>query len=192
MFKITDYNLINVASYLNNKDSYSFLLTSKYLKNLFSREGFLKSINFGYNIINTDIYDFSITCARHYNSLNSIYVSNTNNPQVWIQNIWPKIMHFNFCTITDLIDPSYISNTEELYIKQHEFINKNITLKINWVKFPYLKKLKIMAFDIDLTGIKTCNKLKHIDIYLFNKNSVVTHLYVDTSTKYISINKNKY
>ena len=196
MFKITDYNLINIASYLNNKDSYSFVLTSKHLKNLFYTEGFLKSINFGYNIINTDIYNFSMLCSRHYKSLNSIYVSNTNNPQVWIQIIWPKIMHFNFCNIVDLIDPYYISNTEELTIKQHEILNRNITLKINWNKFPYLKKIKITAFDIDLTHIEACKNLKHIDIYVFNKDSVVNRVQMHSSNTNIltllSIIKNKY
>lgn len=194
--KITDYDLINISSYLNNRDSYSFILVSKRLKTLFYKEGFLKYISFGYNIIHTDIYNFSIMCSTHYKSLKSIYVSNTNNPQVWIQSIWPKIIHFNFCTITEIIDPSCISNTEELSIKQHEFANRNTTLKINWNKFPHLKKLKIIAYDIDLTDIDTCKNLKHIDIYIFNKNKVFNRIEIEDSStnilELLTMCKNKY
>jgi glutaredoxin-related protein len=194
--KLTDYDLINISSYLNNLDSYSFILVSKRLKTLFYKEGFLKYISFGYNIINTDIYNFSITCSRHYKSLNSIYVSNTNNPQIWIQIIWPKIIHFNFCNITELIDPSYTTNTEELSIKQHEIANRNITLKINWFKFPRLKKLKIITFDIDLSGVDSCKNLKHIDIHLFNENNKFNNIKLNGAIEDIlpllSIIKNKY
>jgi hypothetical protein len=194
--KLTDYDLINISFYLNNLDSYSFILVSKRLKTLFYKEGFLKYISFGYNIINTDIYNFSITCSRHYKCLKSIYVSNTNNPQIWIQIIWPKIIHFNFCNITELIDPFYISNTEELSIKQHQIANRNITLKINWFKFPRLKKLKIITFDIDLTGIDNCKSLKHVDIHVFNENKEFNNIKLDSSNTHIlqllTSNKNKY
>jgi hypothetical protein len=186
--KITDYDLINILSYLNNRDSYSFILVSKRLKTLFYKEGFLKYISFGYNIINTDIYNFSILCSRHYKSLKSIYVSNTNNPQIWMQIIWPKIIHLNFCTISEIIDPSYVTNTEELSIKQHEFVNRNISLKINWNKFPHLKKLKIIAFDIDLTGIDSCKNLKHVDIQIFNKNKIFDRIEInDSSTNILEL-----
>ena len=105
-------------------------------------------------------------------------------------------MHFNFCNISEIIDPSCVSNTEELCIKQHEFVNRNITLKINWNKFPYLKKLKIIAFDIDLTDIDTCKHLKHIDINVFNKNKVFNRIEIEDSSinilELLKMYKNKF
>jgi hypothetical protein len=105
-----------------------------------------------------------------------------------MQIIWPKIIHLNFCTISEIIDPSYVTNTEELSIKQHEFVNRNISLKINWNKFPHLKKLKIIAFDIDLTGIDSCKNLKHVDIQIFNKNKIFDRIEInDSSTNILEL-----
>ena len=183
---LTDYNLINICTYLNNADSYSFILVSKHLKMLFYKEGFLKHIKFGYNIINTDIHNFSILCATHHKTLQSISISNTHNPQNWIPIIWPKIVYFNLCNITDKIDPVF-TNTEELHILHHEIINnRNLKMKINWSKFPKLKILRMNIFDIDLSKIKECKKLKYININIFNKDSIILKIDINNIELYMS------
>ena len=163
-------NLIEIVSYLNNKDSYYFISTCKELKNFFYKYGYIKEITLK-PLYKHNLYDFFIICAQNVRTLTSIYASNTNNPHAWIPSKWPKIVRFYYCNITDKIDPP-VSDTEEILIIQHEIINnisideKKISLKINWKKFPKLKKLTLKVFNTDIEQIKN-NKNIEKNIRLF-------------------------
>jgi len=173
---LIDENLIEIMSYLNNKDSYHFLRSCKYLKNFFYKNGFVKEIILN-NLLKPTLYDFFIICSRNLKTINSIYVNNISNPHNWIPYKWPKIVRFYYCNITDKIDPP-VSDTEEILIIQHEFINyvsvdiKKITLKINWKKFPNLKKVTLKVFNVDIEDIKD-NKNINKNIILYNLTNII-------------------
>jgi hypothetical protein len=162
-------NLIEVMYYLNNKDSCNFISTCKQLKNFFYKFGYIKDISLK-PLLKPNLYDFFLICAQNINTLRSIYVSNINNPHLWIPSKWPKIVRFYYCNITDKIDPP-ISHTQEILIIQHEIINnvrseKQLNLKINWKKFPKLKKLTLKVFNVNIDEIKE-NKNIEKNIILF-------------------------
>jgi len=156
-----DELLLYLNNYLCNKDTINFLKTNSYIKNLFYKYGYLKSLVI--NSLYTDVYNFAIQTAKHSRTLNYISINNVNNPQHWIF-YWPKKVYIYYCNITDKIDPPCICNTEYLEIINHKFINNNKKLIINWNKFPKLKYLKIRINNLEL---KDLNKNIFTDIQLY-------------------------
>lgn len=185
---IDDYLLIEIMKFLDNKSSLYFVLTSKYFKNLFKRNGFMKHL-----YINT--HDGPVKLmnlySKHYKSLYSINIHNVSNPQNWIFGNWSKKMQFYNCTLSDKIqlkNNNFI--TEELYIINYFNLPK---ILINWKNFPNLKLLFLKVFDIELNGLQYCNNLEIIYIETFkNKNNkqlenITTYLNQLTNLKYIFI-----
>ena len=160
-----DELLLELNKYLWNKDIISFLKTNSYIKRLYYKYGYLKSLTI--NSLNKDIYNFAIQTATHSKTLNYICINNFNNPQHWIF-YWPKKVYIYYCNITDKIDPPKYCDTEYLEIINHKIINKNNKkIIINWKKFPKLKHIKIKTNNLDLTNL---NKDIYIDIELYDLN----------------------
>lgn len=145
-----------LQTYLNNKDSNNLSITCK---NIYS-------IDYLYFLCNKnqDIWYFSFVFSKHYTTLKSILVKDVSEPESWLISKWPEKVKFLNCK-HDKIDPYNITNTEELIIDQN--YNNNKKIKINWYKFPKLKKIKITTYDIDISGINNCKNLEHI--YLITK-----------------------
>lgn len=134
--------LILVVSYLDNKDSYNYVNTSKELRKLFMKEGYFKTLKLGnkYRKIRDDeLFDFHIVCCDHINSLNKLSFENVVNPHRWIPPKWPKNVYFENCVITDYIDPQK-SDTEII-----TFFKCNKDIRINFLKFPKLIKVYIKS-----------------------------------------------
>lgn len=160
--------LILLLEYMNDYDTQNLMKISDYIKKLYYKNGYLKVLSVGHNLMNNDISKFAMDCARHDKALKVLDIAHTNNPQHWIFCNWPKKVYFNYCTITDKIDPVNITNTEELSIICHNIINsRKKKLQINWGKFPNLKLLHIEAYDIELKGIENCQKLIKKDFKLY-------------------------
>lgn len=149
---IPDEILLEILKYLNNNKSViSFLKTCRYVKNLYYKNGYLKQINLE-PLINNDPYNFALTCCKHSNSLNCIYIRGIYNPQHWIF-IWPKIVYITGCNITDIIKPPGKVNTEILYITD---VRSSKNVNIDWNQFPKLKEVHI-PYNINIKGIsKNC------------------------------------
>lgn len=165
MFNIFPEELfLELNKYLSNKDIINFLKTNSYIKKLFYKYGYLKSLTI--NSLNRDIYNFAILTAQHSRTLNYICINNFNNPQHWIF-YWPKKVYIYYCNITDKIDPPSICDTEHLVIINHKIINKNNKkMIINWNKFPNLKYLKIKTNNLELNNLNNSIK-KEIELYDF-------------------------
>lgn len=142
---LVDDILVLIVSYLGNKDSHNYVNSSKYLKELFLKGsyGYIKSLKIK-NKIN-DIEKFYFFLSEHLNSINKLEFENVINPQNLIFCKWPKTVILDNCKFTDGINP-YLSDTEVLIIKNYNM------LKINWKKFPKLKKI-----------ILKCNTENYID-----------------------------
>ena len=165
---ICDENLVNIISYLNNKDSLNFVKLSKYNKNLFYKRGFLKHIS----SINShsDPFDFAINFSIHNKTLQSVHVSHIQNPQYYMNGTWPKNVLINFCRINSQINPT-TTKTEKLKIEQIYY--HTYKKMINWNKFTKLKVLYLSCTDIDFTGFENCKDLEIIFIELKNADKVV-------------------
>ena len=151
--------LIMLLEYMNDFDTKNLMKSSLYIEKLYNKNGYLKILSVG-DLINNDLSKFAIDCTKHERSLKTIYITNVNNPQYWMFCTWPKKIIMNYCTITDKIDPSNVTKTEELIIFCNNIINnRKKKLQINWKKFPNLKFLFIEAYDLDLEGIENCQKL---------------------------------
>jgi hypothetical protein len=152
--------LLLLLEYMNDYDTQNLMRISDYVKKLYNKNGYLKCLSVGHNLMNNDISKFAMLCAQHDKSLQILDIAHTNNPQHWIFCKWPKKIFLNYCTLTDKIDPPTETKTEELHITCHNIINnRKKKLQINWKKFPNLKSLYIEAYDVDLEGLEKCQKL---------------------------------
>ena len=149
-----------LQNYLNDTDSNNF---SKTCKTIYK-------IDYLYFLKNyyEDIWYFSSVFSKHYKTLKYIYIKNVSEPETWLVSVWPSKVEFLNCNHYK-IDPYNITNTEELIIIQNYFYKKK--LKINWYKFPKLKKIHIEIYDIDISGLHNCKNLEYI--YLTSKNNNV-------------------
>ena len=150
--------------YLIDKDSNNVVSTCKTLYKIDYLK-FLKNRN-------TDILYFSMLFSKHCKTLNYIVLQNVSDPTPWIPCRWPKKVILRNCFISFEINPS-ISDTEELIIEKQPCYKQvySRTLKINWSKFPNLKKLEITTFDLNLTGIEKCTKLEYVYLYCHKQNT---------------------
>ena len=138
MFKnICDENLINIISYLNNKDSLTIVKLCKYNKNLFYKKGFLKNLSF--TNPHGDPFNFAMHFSIHEQSLQHVHVSHMRNPQYYMVNNWPKNVLINFCRIDSQINPK-MTQTEKLKINQLYHSYKQI---INWSKFTLIYLISV-------------------------------------------------
>lgn len=147
---LCDNLLLELNKYLWNNDIINLIKSTKYIKLLYYKYGYLKSLSVGN--LNTDVYNFAIQTAIHSKTLLYICINNVNNPQNWIF-YWPKRVYIYRCNITDKIDPPGDCETEYFEIVNHE-INKNKKKIIfNFNKFSKLKYLKIRNCNLELKDI---------------------------------------
>jgi len=142
---IPDELILQILEYLkSNKSVINFLKTCKYIKNLYYKNGYLKQINLE-PLINSDPYNFALTCCKHNKTLNCIYIRGFHNPQHWIS-VWPKIVYLSSCTITDKIKGTHNNRTEVLHIMD---IRSKKKIIIDWKSFPKLKKIHISSYNFN-------------------------------------------
>ena len=166
---ICDDLLINIMSFINdNRSSYSFANSCKYLQNLFSKNGYLKSLKVG-GVINNNIYDFSIMYTKHYRTIKGIYVSHILDPHVWIPGNLCRNVYFLNCNFTSIIKPDKDNKIEELFITSHG--SKKII--IDFTNLNILKRLYIFCYDTELLNIEKCVELNLFKIRLQVKNKIM-------------------
>lgn len=162
---ISDDLLVIILSYLNNKDSLSLVKTCKYFKKLFYERGFYKTIYYNFP---EPILKFSNLFNIHNKTLNSVYINNGYNIHNFMDNIWCKNIEFSNYSFDYNIEPTNITNTENLYIVSSS--NKKNKICINWNKFPKLKCLFLNIYDININNIEICDNLEVIFLYLEKSN----------------------
>lgn len=149
----------------NNIQSLLFVSLCKTFYNIGKEFGYIKSLNTG-GVNNIEVMDFLTKCCENHKTLHNITLEGIIDPHLWIPISWPKYVSLIRCPIYGYID-SPISNTEYLDITDPHR-NKNIikTVRINWKKFPKLKKLYLYLPLVDLTGIEACQDLEILVINL--------------------------
>ena len=166
---LCDELLILIMNNLDNKDSLNFVKSCKYFKQLFYKNGFLKTFDYD--------SDYFYEISKHRNSLLSIHLKNLVNPHRFLYFTWPKCIKFTKCYIIvdNYIDPDK-TLTEELYIALNYYHTRETErekLLINWKKFQNLKYLYLNIYDInDFNEIeKYCPNIEILFLYLEKSNS---------------------
>ena len=154
------YLLCKIMDYiLDNKTSLNFVLSCKYFKNIFYKYGYIKHIKTG-SLTSFDKYNFFLTCINHENTIDSIEITNLNNPICWIP-IWPRFVFFNYCNITNEIKPPKPTKTKVLYLLNNRSDKK---IKVDWKMFPNLEYLETDNFNFNIEDANQCKKLLNIKI----------------------------
>lgn len=153
----------------NNKDTISFLISSKYIYEIGKQYGYLKYLTNGKYLNNGDdkIHNFIKNCLKHKISLFYLKIYNVKDPNIWIPIKWPKKISLINCLSSNyILNPYEETDTEELYIYNFDrhMYKPTKNVKINWSKFPKLKKLYIDSHSIDLSTLNVCSKLEQIII----------------------------
>jgi len=163
--KIPEELFYKILNYLeNNSESLNLLLTCKYLYKIGKKHGFIKSMIFSNN---TNPIDYIKNYHKHFKSINFIKISTNIIPHNWIFRKWPKIVVLHNCNFSNIIEPTEITNTEQLEIINFRHKNKR-QMYIDWKMFPNLKFLKIYAYKVDTSNMrKYCTKLEHVDLDFF-------------------------
>lgn len=181
----TDIILLIMQFIPDNFSSVSFIETCKYIRNIGLKYGYVKHIEFNYQI---NFFDFAENCGKHENSIWSIKMQDVRNPQLWIPMRWPKVVSIHNCAISDYIDPP-VSGTEEIEIANCY----DSVVNINWKKFPNLKHINISCKNINFSGIENCTNIESISIQLSKTNfipsldklgQISTNCYIITPNSY--------
>jgi len=165
---ICDDILIIISNFLSDKDIISFILSSKYNKNLLYKRGYLKTIK----INNTnDPFVFSDKFLKHNNTLKNVYVFSLQNPQYFMNGTWPEYVCLYNCFVDKQI-PINKTRTKQLVITYNLSHKLSLNFKINWNNFS---GLKILFLDLNtdniefLNNIDICENLELLCL-LLNKN----------------------
>ena len=160
-------DVLNVIfEFCDCQSSFQFALCNKQIYESTMKKGFIKYIS--YNTLQDNLNLFMKRFIRHHKTIKNCNMYFVNNPFLWIP-VWVNKVNFYSCKISETINPRNCVKTEYLCL-----INTSSTdsyqIKINWVKFPLLKELKVKNYKIDLEGIHEHCKLLKIINYLPSKN----------------------
>ena len=158
---ICDDLLINIMSYISdNRSSYSFVNTCKYLQNLFSKSGYLKYLSVSGGVANNDLWNFSLMYIYHHRTIKTLSMSNIFDAHIWVQGPWCKSVYFYNCSFSSTVKPTSNSETEKLYLTSYSQ-NKII------IDFENLKKLTVLyveCYVVDLLNFEKCADLNSIHV----------------------------
>jgi len=159
----TDILRIILQEYLNRNESKFFISTCK----LFNNIDYLKYLQ----NVEGDICNFSMLFARHFRTLDGIYIRHASDPCPWLPSKWPKKVNFYRCRIKNL-NPTCITDTEELHIHDNDEDFKEKVI-INWKKFPKLKKILFSVENLDFSGIEYCQNIEEMFIDLADRSIII-------------------
>lgn len=160
--------ITHILSFCDNSSSTNIVNTC-----IFFRE-FSKNNGFATKISNKGIseLEFIQRCILHCKTISIIHVNGYVNPHLSVP-IFKKNMIFTHCSFPSRIfDKKGCNITKSLIIADYHRFNNKLVLKIDWSMFPNLEYLSLYVFDVDLTGIECCKKLKlyEINTLALNKN----------------------
>ena len=158
LIDIPDYLLYIIMGYISdNKGSISLYSSCSYFKKLFNEYGYVKVLT--NNPLKNNLYTLAVNSTKHKNTLNTISITHTQDPQYYIF-YWSNTIFFNFCTTTSIINPTIITDTTIIYI----YNDRHKNIRVNWSKFPKLERLELVNITINFIGIEVCKKLKNINM----------------------------
>ena len=145
-----------ILDYLSSKECFDLATSSKEFLNIF-RSGFATELklNYSYPAKTLDTgYDLMNKMFKHTKRLKFLSVYLVHDPHLWMP-YWTKNVYFMNCIFSCEINPR-----ETQYVTEYICIrNKNgKSIKINWSKFPSLKKVDISEHELE--NIEELKRLK--------------------------------
>lgn len=145
-----------IFEYLTSSCAYRLSTCSKYIYECTKKRGFAKLIKYDYPQCDYNV--FMKRYIRHHAAVDTFILRHTNNPFYWLPK-WTKQIHFEYCRIKDAINPKTVVETEVITILSVVY---DWEIKIQWEKFPNLKKLVVVGYSVDFHGVERCKNLKDI------------------------------
>ena len=161
MFNLPYELILEIWGYVSgNSDMVALRLCNKYAKETGDKYGYIKHLE-----LSMDAHYMNL--VKIWNGLNlmalqSLSVRGFRSPANWIPFSWPKQVSFVNCPMgaNILSPPSY--NTTNLSISDSGIG----ILKVDWNKFPNLRKLSVNYYSMDIESLKVCRKLEHLSLSL--------------------------
>lgn len=106
--------------------------------------GFLKRLTAGGISDNGNMLDFIRRMVKHSNSLVSVTLTSLDMPHHWIPGMWPKHVHFDRCTSSEIISPdrNLVKNVVDVVVTGD-------TLNFDSKKFPNIRQLRRFTYHVD-------------------------------------------
>lgn len=156
------YDLLShIVSFLDDRANSRLLKTCKYFANYANKFGYASYIKAGLYV---DMMTFIQRFCHHSFSVKTVEIHGIDDAHIWLPNYVERLI-FEHCSISSYVNPEKpIYTTKYIKLTDYNYINK-ATLRINWRCFPNLEELDLDVYDVDLTGIEQCKKLKWTSIY---------------------------
>jgi len=146
-----------VFEFCDQQTSFQFSLSNKYIYHSSLKKGFARYISYNAHVPRCTYETFLKRFHRHQNSLQTCIMENLNNASLWLPK-WVEKVYFMNCKIDQEINPSQVTSTEILYISSQCYESE---IKINWDKFPKLREITVIGYQIDFEiAKKKCKFLK--------------------------------
>ena len=156
------YDLLShIVSFLDDKTNSRLLKTCKYFAIYANKFGYASYIKAGLYV---DMMTFIQRFCQHSFSVKTVEMYGVEDAHIWLPQYVERLI-FEHCSICSYVNPEKpIYTTKYLKLTDYNYINK-VTLRINWRCFPNLEELFLHIYDVDLTGIEQCKKLKKKTIH---------------------------
>ena len=149
----------------NNIDMCNLRRTCKTFHKITNKHGYIKELKCSMD--NSSYMNYIIMSNPAYHkSLVKITIEYMTNPFDWIPNKWPRKIVFSHCYLGNRKITPPKSITEELTISIFTIGSHYSRLNIDYSLLPELKKVYIVAPDINLEYLEKCQKLESIVINL--------------------------
>lgn len=153
--------LMYIMSFLDNKTNSNIVSICRVLREHGKNNGYLNKIKADYKV---DIQEFISIFCIHSKTIKTVTMDGFENPHLWVP-IFRENMFFTHCSFPISLRPGKGGRSTKCMVltDYHRYKNK-VTLEINWCDFPNLEELELYVYDVKITGIEKCEKLKKVKI----------------------------
>jgi hypothetical protein len=150
-----------IMSFLDNRVNARLIRICKYI-HLHGKEfGYASYINAN---LSTNMGVFIRRFCQHSHYIKTVEIYGIDNPHIWIPHFVERLI-FEQCSITGYVNPGKQAHvTKSLKLTDYHRYKFKTILRVNWLCFPNLEELELYVYDVDLTGIEQCQKLKSVKI----------------------------
>lgn len=150
-----------------NSDVLHFLKVSKDIFKLCYDYGFIKKLTFYFT---ESPLLFLKRFNNHSKVIKDVIIKGVDDGHIWLPLFTTKVHFENIKTPSVLKIPgTYILPTVHFIFTDYQRGRYKKTLKINWSRFKKLKKLKLIVWDVDLTGLN----IEELESYYIDTNNGV-------------------
>jgi len=157
--------LIYIMSFSDNKSNSKLVSVCKELVNHGKENGYMTRIQADYK---ANMMEFLSMFCSHSKTISTVTMNGFENPHIWVPSFREKML-FTHCSFPMCLNPGKDGqNTKQMVITDYHRYKNKLTLKVKWENLPNLEELELYVYDVDMTGIDKCKKLKRVKINTSN------------------------